>query len=195
MSTGASMLRESTPVSYTLDARISRFNVKVSAGGPLAKLGHNPTISIRDFSGDVDLLLGQIDQLHSTVKIRAASLTVADDMSSKDRDEIQSNMRKDVLETDRFPEILFESTSIASERVLEGLYRVQVTGNLTLHGVLRKQQITAQVAFVGETVRASGEFALLQSDFNIKQYSVAGGALKVKDELKLVFDIVARKAG
>ena len=42
-------------------------------------------------------------------------------------------------------------------------------------------------------VRASGEFSLLQSNYGIPPVSVAGGALKLKDELKFAFDIVARK--
>ena len=39
----------------------------------------------------------------------------------------------------------------------------------------------------------SGGFSLRQSDYNIKPVSVAGRALKLKDELKLAFEIVARK--
>ena len=42
-------------------------------------------------------------------------------------------------------------------------------------------------------MRASGEFSILQSAFGIAPVSVAGGALKLKDELKLSFDMVARK--
>ena len=44
-------------------------------------------------------------------------------------------------------------------------------------------------------LRASGEFTVRQTDYGIKPVSVAGGALKVKDELKFSFDIVARKQG
>ena len=46
-----------------------------------------------------------------------------------------------------------------------------------------------------DTLRAYGEFLLRQSDFNIKLVSVAGGVVKIKDELKVSFDIVARKQG
>jgi hypothetical protein len=42
-------------------------------------------------------------------------------------------------------------------------------------------------------LRASGDFSLSQSDYAIKPVSVAGGALKVKDELKFDFEIVARR--
>ena len=38
---------------------------------------------------------------------------------------------------------------------------------------------------LGNMLRASGEFSLNQTDFGIKLVSVAGGALKLKDELKI----------
>ena len=42
-------------------------------------------------------------------------------------------------------------------------------------------------------LRASGEFSVQQTSFNLKLISVAGGGLKLKDELKFTFDIVARR--
>jgi hypothetical protein len=44
----------------------------------------------------------------------------------------------------------------------------------------------------GDTLRAQGEATLRLTDFRIEPVSVAGGMLKVKDEVKLTFDIVAR---
>jgi len=64
---------------------------------------------------------------------------------------------------------------------------------LTLHGVTRPLEIPAQVLLANGTLQASGDFSLLQSDFDIPLVSVAGGTLKVKDELKLSFNIVARQ--
>ena len=187
------MLRELTRVRYTLEPRLSRFTVKVTAGGPLAKLGHSPVISVGDYTGGIDCVPEKIEESRFSVGIHANSLVVADDISDKDRAEIQATMLSEVLEVEKFPEIAFDSTSIVSDRVLEGLYRVTVTGNLNLHGVVRRLQFTSQVAFVGDTLRASGDFVILQTDYNIKLYAVAVGALKLKDELKFVFDIVARK--
>ncbi len=44
----------------------------------------------------------------------------------------------------------------------------------------------------GGDLRAKGEFSLKQTDYKIKLVSVAGGTLKVKNELKCSFDVVAR---
>lgn len=51
----------------------------------------------------------------------------------------------------------------------------------------------ARVAITGDTMRAFGEFWLKQTDYKIKLVKVAGGAIKVKDDLKFSFDLVARK--
>jgi hypothetical protein len=47
---------------------------------------------------------------------------------------------------------------------------------------------------MGDMLRASGEFSIFQSEFGIPPVKVAGGALKLKDELKCAFDIVAQAA-
>jgi len=70
---------------------------------------------------------------------------------------------------------------------------VELDGNLSLHGVTRRERVTVQVAVTGDMLRAFGDFSIRQSDYRIKPASVAGGALKLKDELKFTFDIVARK--
>jgi polyisoprenoid-binding protein YceI len=188
------MLRELSAARYAVDPRLSRFTVRVTSGGPLAKLGHNPAISISDFSGEIECVREKLDESYFSVGIHAKSLVVVEDMSESDRAEIQATMLRDVLEIEKFPEIAFTSSSIVAEQVLEGLFRIGVTGNLTLHGVVRRLQFTSQVAFVGDSLRASGDFTILQTDYNIKLYSVAVGALKLKDELRFTFDIVAKRA-
>jgi len=42
-----------------------------------------------------------------------------------------------------------------------------------------------------DRLRASGELTLRQTDYGIELVSVAGGALKVKDEVKVSFDLIA----
>ena len=47
---------------------------------------------------------------------------------------------------------------------------------------------------MGDRITASGQFVVRQSDYGIKPVSIAGGTLKLKDEIELSFDIVARAA-
>ena len=106
---------------------------------------------------------------------------------------MESTMNKSVLEIEKFPEICFSTTSIAATALSENRYQANLTGNLTLRGVTRAVTIPTQVTLLGDVLRAGGEFSLLQTNFGIAPVSVAGGTLKLKDELKLAFDIVARK--
>ena len=64
---------------------------------------------------------------------------------------------------------------------------------MTLHGTTRPQPVTARVLANSGDLRVSGELTLRQSDFNLKPVSAAGSMVKVKDEVKLTFDVVARK--
>jgi len=125
--------------------------------------------------------------------VRADSLEVMDDIKSADRQEMESTMNQSVLETAKYPEIAFAATGVSTTQLSEGRYQANLNGSLTLHGVSRPIAIPAQVTLLGDMLRAGGEFSLLQTNFGINLVSVAGGTLKLKDELKIAFDIVARK--
>jgi polyisoprenoid-binding protein YceI len=90
---------------------------------------------------------------------------------------------------------VYDCTRVSASKTGERQYWVALNGELTLRGITRGLSISARVSLNGETLKASGSFSLLQSDYEIALVSVAGGALKVKDELKFSFEIVARKQG
>lgn len=176
---------------YRIDARPSRFTVQVTAAGLLSAFGHNPVIAIRNFSGEARF---QPDTLESTslrVVVQAASLEVSGDVSDKDRREIERAMQDRVLESTAYPEIVFQSSSVTVNLAGPGQYRIEVLGQLSLHGVTREHSVSARVTVGPDRLRASGEFSLHQTDYGIELVSVAGGVLKVKDELKCSFDILA----
>lgn len=182
------------PIShYVLDPGVSRFTVRVVASGVLSAFGHSPTIAVRDFTGEASFVPGTLEQAGLRVVVQAASLKVADSISDKDRREIESEMQQGVLESTRFPEITYECNRVSVNQPANGPIAVSLAGTLTLHGISRGVTVPAQVAVLGDTLRAFGEFQLRQSDFNIKQVSAIGGGLKVKDEVKVSFDLVARK--
>ena len=129
------------------------------------------------------------------IVVQASSLTVTDDISKSDRSEIERKMHKEVLETDGFPEIIYECARVSSvQKMGEGSFTAMLNGDLTLHGVTLSQTISARVTLKGDTLRAAGEFSIRQSDYEIRPVSAAGGTVKLKDELKLSFDVAARKA-
>lgn len=182
-----------TRIRYVADVRASEFTVQVFSGGLLSALGHSPRIAIRDFSVEADLNPDDISQSSLKFTIKADSLAVRDDMSDKDRREIERAMQADILETTIYPEIVYECSSITANQSGEGQYSVMLNGDLTMHGVTHAQPVSARVAVTGDSLRAFGRFTVLQTDYDLKLASVAGGALKVKDELKFSFNILARK--
>lgn len=178
---------------YVIDGRTSRFTVRAFATGLLAAMGHNPIIGIRDLSGEMTFNPDKLEASSFRLSIKASSLSVQNDISDKDRREIERLMNQEVLETARYSEILYEAPGISVTKMTDMLYSAALNGDLTLHGVKRSQKITARVALLGSMLRASGDFSLNQTDYNITLVSVAGGALKLKDELKFSFEIVGRK--
>lgn len=177
--------------SYRIDARPSRFTVQVTAAGLLSAFGHNPVIAIRNFSGEARFQPDTLESASLRVVVQAASLEVSGDVSDKDRREIERTMQERVLESATYPEIVFQSSTVKVNLGGPGQYRVEAVGRLSLHGVTREHVVSARVTVGPDKLRASGEFSLHQTDYGIELVSVAGGALKVKDELKCSFDILA----
>jgi polyisoprenoid-binding protein YceI len=156
-------------------------------------MGHDPTIAIRDFSGEVQIDRAAPESATLKMQIRANSLEVMDELKSKDRQEMESVMNQKVLDSSHYPNIVFEGAATSANQVSEGRFQVEMNGMLSLHGITGRIPMTVQVALLGDMLRSSGDFSLRQSSFGIPIVKVAGGALKVKDELKFTFDIVARK--
>ena len=183
----------SSGVRYLLDSGVSRFTAKVFATGILSAFGHSPSIALRDFEGEVVLDSEHLENSALHISLKAASLRVADDVSDKDRREIEREMQENVLENAKYPEIVYECSRVSVDDPRNGNYSLKLLGSLTLHGVARSQPIPARLVVTGDMLRAFGEFTIRQSDYNIKPVSAIGGGLKVKDEVKFSFDLVARK--
>ena len=167
--------------------------MRAFARGMLSAFAHNPTIAILDFEGEVSSNPEAVEQSSLRMVIHAASLTATDDISEKDRREINRKMHEEVLETDSFPDIAYECSRVSGSKITEGQKMVTLNGELTLHGVTRSQPVSARVALNGDMLRAAGDFPVRLSDYEIRPITAAGGTIELKDELKLSFDISARK--
>lgn len=179
---------------YRVDANRSRFIAQAFAKGLLSAFGHNPRLAIRSFVGEVEFDPAAPDAAWALMTARVDSLVVIDDMSEKDRREIERVACEEILDAAHYPAIVFQSASVEAHRTAEGRYRARIRGDLSLRGVTRECSIDATATFEGDVLRAQGGFALRQSDFNIRPISVAGGLLKLKDEVQLSFDILAHAA-
>ncbi|MGH9504393.1 MAG: YceI family protein [Terriglobales bacterium] len=186
-------MTEAATVRYQIDGKESKFTVRAFATGLLSALGHNPTIAIQTFEGEAMVNPSAIEQSSLRIVIQAASLVVTDDINDKDRSEIERRMHTEVLESDGYPEIVYECSKLTASNTGAGQYWVALNGELSMHGVTRNQPVSARVTLNGDTLRAAGEFSVRQSDYEIKAVSAAGGTVRLKDELKFSFDIAAHK--
>jgi polyisoprenoid-binding protein YceI len=182
---------------YVLDPSQSRFTVQAFARGALSAFAHSPTFAVREFSGVVDIITENnqvvVESLYITVK--ADSLSLTDSVSPKDRSEIESTMRRDVLETANYPDIVFSSREFMTQPVLANWLRLQIRGKLDLHGVSRTHQIDAQLRIQDDGIRLGGEFGLKISAHHIKRVTALGGLISLQDDLKSVFDLFGRPLG
>jgi hypothetical protein len=113
---------------YLIDKRTSRFTVRAFASGMLSAFGHNPVIDIRDLTGEAGFSPESPENGYLRMRIKADSLQVAGEVSSKDLREMERMMREEVLEVSKYPEIVYESTGTSASQLGEGRYRVEVAG-------------------------------------------------------------------
>jgi polyisoprenoid-binding protein YceI len=187
------MATNAASIRYVIDKRASQFTVQAFASGLIAAVAHSPKIAIRDWTGTVQMASSALIDASLQVRVKTASLEVLDELRDDDRREIHRVMNREVLETEQFPEVVYDSAEVMAEKLRDDLYRLNVRGRLTLHGVSNDQDFVAQVSLGVDSARAYGTFTLLQSDYNIRIASIAGGTLKLQDELKFSFYVVARK--
>lgn len=167
-----------------IDAGHSSILIHVYKAGLLSAFGHEHEIH-------ATIEHGTIDEGKQTVEfsVDVRALRVMDrDVSDNDRAEIQSTMLgPQVLDSEKFPEIRFRSTTLEAD----GPGKWTARGDLMLHG----QTHSVRVSVAGSHGHYRGSAMLRQRDFGMTPVTVAGGSIKVKDEVRIDFEIVAKTAG
>jgi polyisoprenoid-binding protein YceI len=169
------------PVEHThvFDLQHSRMTVSVGKQGIFAFAADNHAISAPLASGSFD------DTTHAVeLSVDATKMQVLDpNASSGQRAKVQANMLgPDVLDVKSYPVISFRSGKVEERDASHWV----VTGNLTLHG--QTHPIGVQVAKL-DALHFSGSATVRQSAFGITPLKVAGGMVKVKDDVEIQFEI------
>lgn len=158
----------------------STITIHVAKSGLFSAFAHNHTIS----APIAHVVLDEKSKTASITVLTAEMRVMDTGVSEKDRAEIQATMLgPKVLDAQRFPEIKFTSSRI--EETARGRFRV--SGALQLHGVTRELVFPV----TGTREHYSGKARLKQTDFGIRPVTVAGGTVKVKDEIEIDFDVYA----
>jgi polyisoprenoid-binding protein YceI len=182
-----------TGVVYRLDPARSKFMIRAFAGGLLWFKGHDHFVQARDFEGEAHLTPGSINPASLTLSVRAASLAETREVfNAQQKKIIDGELRDIVLEPDKYPDITFKSTDVSAE-ARGGVFKIKLGGDLTLRGITRHVSIPAEVTLEGDSLRARGEFNVKRSDFKVPATSAFHGTVRIRDTLKVMFDIVARR--
>jgi len=165
----------------SVDVANSSLKIHVSKSGLFSAFGHNHEIDAPIESGEVS----ESGKVSVTLRVDARKLKVVDQEDTKSRPQVQETMLgPQVLDSTRFPEIRFESAKIEAK----GQNRWIVNGNLTLHG--QSHPITFEVVLTDKVYR--GTAIIKQTAFGMTPVTVAGGSVKVKDDVKVEFSISLR---
>jgi len=183
-----------TPVSFTAQSGPcvipgrSHFQIKVGTGGLFGAFGHDHVIEAQKIEGCVKLDPKNPTMSSLKLTFQASGIRVLDPSdSAKDRASVQQTMETEVLRVTEFPQITFESTGILRAA---GANQYQVKGNLRIRD--KTQAVEIPVTFsqnADGTYEAVGKYKLKQTSFGIKPIQLAGGTVKVKDEIQTEFDL------
>jgi polyisoprenoid-binding protein YceI len=174
------------PEVYQIDTKASHIEIHVFKAGFLSSLGDNHQIALTKFSGFAELSKTQPWQAQVTAE--AGSLKVEDPSASPSRrKEIQETMLGPrQLDVRRFPLITLRSLSFAPT-AQEAVWRLKA--NLTLHGVTSPVEFSLACHMAGDHLRIQGKKMLRLRDFGIEPISRGLGAVRVKNEFEITYDV------
>jgi polyisoprenoid-binding protein YceI len=180
-------------VTYRLDPSQSTFIVHANRAGLAWFKGHSHRIAAKDFTGEASLSLDAVNPASLNMTIRSASLEETDPFfTAEQKKTINGEINNIVLETAKYPEITFKSTAVKGT-IRNGAFAVEITGDMTMHGVTRQITIPATVTVDGDTLRAKGTFRLDRKKFGVNATDAFHGLVKVRHTLIFDFDIIGRK--
>ncbi len=164
-----------------IDVQKSVLTVRVYKTGLFAAFAHDHEVR-------APIQKGAFNEQKPSVEFQVDSreLKVLDPgVSESDRSQVQHTMLgPKVLDSEQFKEIKFRSTSIEAA----GSGKWAVTGDLTLHG----QAHPVKVELEGANGHYRGSAKLRQTEFGITPVTIGGGSIKVKDDVRIEFEIVGQ---
>ncbi len=178
---------------FRLGPDSGRVVIKTSRAGLAAKAGHDLTIAFTRWSAQVEIPDddgGGVTAARITAELDLGSLEVregtggAKPLNDGDRRDIKKTM-SGILGTG-------PATFTSSKITRFGASGGAVEGTLTLNG--QTQPVRLQLNAPGEG-RYRGSATVPQSAFGIKPYSGFFGALKLRDEVTVEFEVDLAKAG
>ena len=166
----------------------STFRIELGKTGWLKALGDDHLIEIASYQCKAQFDPSSPARGAVELTVSARALRVLDpQLSEEKRQEVQKKMEgPEVLDLTRFPTIRFISRRIAPE----GPNRFRMEGDLQLRESTRSVVFNLTLSPESGGYRARGEVPVRLTLFGIQPPSAGGGSVKVKDEMKVVFDML-----
>ena len=165
----------------------SRFEVKTGKAGLLGFAGHGHLVRARASSGQIVYYPNSPADSRVEVVVPVDSLEVLTPPDTAEIRKVTETMRREVLHADQYPVISFVSTT--GTPAGDGL---EVRGQLTLVGQTHAVAVVMRVEAAGDTLRATGRFAVKQSEFGITPYRGGpAGTVRVADRVEFTVAAVA----
>lgn len=180
------------PRVFTFDASASEINVTLTQEGFISRLHPTHRVVAKSFSGRIEL---PKDETKMTAQMEAEAKTMTNmdtTMGEFERKEFHAVLRNTVLEVDKFPMIKFVSVSLTEVKKTGDKRSFTLNGDLTLHGVTKRVAFPVNANISETELRATGEAKLKQSDFGMKPFEKGLGLIKIGDEMKVTFTVVAK---
>lgn len=172
--------------SYPIGPHAGQLLVRTRRTGLGARAGHDLTIEVTRWRGNVTVSNANPAASGVAVEVETGSLEVREGtggvkpLSDRDRAEIKRLISEKILDTGRFPVITFESG-----RVSGNADSFRIEGDLAIKGTTQPVTVNGRLA----DGRAQGQVSVTQSRWGIKPYVGFFGALKLRDEVEVEFDV------
>lgn len=171
---------------YELGPESGRLLVKTARTGLGAKAGHDLTIEVTRWRGKAVIDANHAGSSSVTLEADIDSFEVREGtggvkpLTDADRADIKNTLRTKVLRADRYPVIVFASNDVSGTPE-----SFRVAGDLSIAGVTQPVTVEGRI----DAGRAVGSAVVAQTRWGIKPYSAFLGALKLRDEVEVYFDI------
>ncbi len=177
---------------FAIDPAASTVTIEIGKAGVLGFAGHPHEVTTHGVTGKVSVDRADIARSTVSLDIDAASLRVTGKGDPpSDVPEVQRVMLGDrVLDVARFPAVAFRSRRVSrTAGTATAPTRLKIDGDLTLHGVTHPVTVTPDVSIAPDGLTARGRFTIRQTDFGIQPVTAAGGTVRVRDAVDIVFEL------
>jgi len=179
---------------YLLDSRESRMEMRTATEGVMSGFAPGYTFVFYAFEGFIRLTPGSVTPAEFVMVTKADSIRLVGRTRESEKAMVEGILKNEMMETARYPEIVYWGSNIALEKTGPATYRATIDGTLSQHGVTRRCPIVVDIVMTETNVRMRGSFTILQSDYGMRPKRFAGGLVRVKDRVFLSFDLLATRA-